>query len=159
VQMRGEGRGEGLSTGVSALLDVIKLLYVCEAGIFLKDAVLVGARMGFEVVCLASGLILLPFFTFAGFVAILAGLASLVLRLKALMPPTRKLKAEGGSFALAKIFVFAYLNKWHWIRGVISGQLAGANKCREARGRIDAMTPELYRERIGKFKSRFHSYL
>jgi len=28
--VKGEGRG-GLSTGVSALLDVIKLLYVCEA--------------------------------------------------------------------------------------------------------------------------------
>jgi hypothetical protein len=32
VQMRGEGRGEGgVSTGVSALVHVKALLYVCEA--------------------------------------------------------------------------------------------------------------------------------
>lgn len=39
-------------------------------------------------------------------------------------------------FPLFKTFVFAYLNKWHWIRGVIHGWLAGDQKCEEARGRI-----------------------
>lgn len=121
-----------------------------EAGIFLNDAVLVGARMGFEAACLPSALIFLPIFPIAGFVAILLGLSSFALRLKELMPAARKLKAEGVRFPLAKTFVFSYLNKWYWIRGVILGWLAGAKKCEEARGRIGSMSPELYRKRIGK---------
>jgi len=121
-----------------------------EAGVFLKDAVLVGARMGFEVVCLASALILLPIYPIVGLVAILLGLASLALRLKALMPAARRLKAEGVCFPLAKVFVFIYLNKLHWIRGVIHGWLAGAKKCEVARSRIGSLSPELYRKRIGK---------
>lgn len=117
-----------------------------EAGIFLRDALFVGARMGFEAAFLLGGVVVIPFLPGVGFGALLLCLASLAMRLKALMPSARKLKLEGVGFALAKVFVFAYLNKWHWLRGVVHGRLAGAKKCREARGRIDAMTAEAYRK-------------
>jgi hypothetical protein len=89
-----------------------------EAGIFLKDALLVGGRMGLEVACLIAGFIALPFFPQAGFVAILVGLASLGLRLRAWTPAARKLKLEGVRLALLKVLIFDYLNKWHWIKGI-----------------------------------------
>ena len=124
-----------------------------EAGIFLKDALLVGARIIFEVVCLSAGFLALPFFPLAGLLALLALFASLGLRLRAWAPAARKLKVEGVRSALAKVLIFDYLNKWHWIKGILKGWKVGSCQCREARRRLKFMTPATYRDKIDGLKA------
>jgi hypothetical protein len=104
--------------------------------------------MGLELACLIAGFLALPFFPQAGLLAFLALFASLGLRLRAWAPAARKLKVEGVRSALAKVLVFDYLNKWHWIKGIFKGGKVGSSKCREARRRLKSMTPATYRNKI-----------
>jgi glycosyltransferase involved in cell wall biosynthesis len=123
-----------------------------EAGIFLRDALLVGGRMVLEIGCLAGGVAILFFDFWIGLSLAAVGLVSFLARLRPLAPAVRSLRGEGVRGAWWKILVFVYATKWNFLKGVAQGWLAGNAKCRGARSRLAKMTREAYRENMRRSK-------
>jgi len=121
-----------------------------EAGIFLRDAFLVGGRMVLEIGFLAGGAAIFFFHFWIGLCLAAVGGLSFAARLRPLASAVRRLKNEGVSNSWLRILVFSYAVKWHWIRGVLIGWIQGREKCMEAQGRLRSMCPATYmRQKAG----------
>ena len=128
-----------------------------EAGIRLKDVILIGGRMAIEALFLVLGLIgllpITPFSPWIGIILIFCALLSIVAKMVKMKAALSRLKDAQISHPLLRLMAFTYGTKWHWLRGYFAGLKRGKEHCLECRRRLQEMTPKLYRGNLLNLKS------
>lgn len=111
-----------------------------EAGIWLKDILLIGFRILAEIFFLLLGLI---FFSISlksiGSIFLLFGFLLVCFRAFKLRFAIKRLAAFGEKHALFKLLVFEYLTKWAGLKGYAAGYLRGLRICQNCRHRLKAV--------------------
>jgi len=109
-----------------------------EANITGRHFVLVGARLGLEMIGLLAGLLLLAIAAtrWLGLAAVAASLFSIGLRFRRWIPAARRLSSMGVDHPLARVALFETLCRFHGLRGWLKGWLRGNKACRDIRRRL-----------------------
>lgn len=109
-----------------------------EAGLSLNYGVLVGGRLLVEALCAVLGLVLVttPSTRLVGGGLCLMALASVVLRLRRVLPAAKRAQGLGVSQPFRRVLVFEYLIRYWGVVGYWEGFFGGRHKCAKCRNRI-----------------------
>ena len=120
-----------------------------EAAIRIKDMILIGGRLAFEVLGIACGLLallpMMPGSPWLGFSILASALISVAFKVFKMRGAVRRLAATGTSHPLLRILALSYGTKWERLRGYTTGVWRGYFHCHETRRRLREMSPQLYR--------------